>query len=1266
MAKRKRGAASGIMADNVTKSAKKFDIPALLKTEQIEVESNIKPEILTPCTDSKSSNITISTDNILTFTCGGCGESGIHRLGLEYRLVRTATLVEVGTQAGDESSSSEIPVEASGSNVQSLDHSMERNDENNPVSVPTSFTASPIVVSSDNGPKAYKSYCVSSILPVFSEDTSEDEDCSDSDEEETLGESGGEEEISSSEDDMMLGLTDETLSDSSEGEEEEGVPQNSSQKSTSIKRPVRQPQILPQQCIGLDNQPTTSTFGSRRTSARIKRVQPNMYQEHQISPMSGSSSQSSEEEADSPQKKPPNKSNRTSSAKNFIGSENGYQCKIIRCSVVKSSEKDLFDHVRIDHADRKHRCDVCPIAFKKLSNLTRHSLIHSGDKPHQCYECGKRFVLKYNFVKHQLLIHNEQTIAYCRFKNCGLRLPKSELYEHIRTAHPKEKFQCDKCPYSFKFQSLLSLHNRSHTGVKPYECEVCGMAKRKRGAASGILADNVTKSVRNFDIPVLLKTEQIEVESNIKPEILTPCMIDSKSSEISISADNILSFTCGRCAASGIHHLGLEYRLVKTALLVEIGTQTGDESSSSKVPVESANDLSLVDENNPVSVPTSSTTSPIVVSSDNEDNSEDEDCSDSDEEESNETLSDSSEEEDKQSSSHKPTSSIGSRQKSARIKRIQPNSDQEGADSPQKKPPNKSNLSLSAKNCIEENGYQCKIMRCSVVKSSEKDLFEHVRIDHADREYNRCDVCSIAFKKFSNLTQHSLVHSGDKPHKCDQCGKRFILKYNFVKHQLLFHNEKTIVACRFKHCGVRLPKSELYEHISTGHPKEKFQCDKCPYSFKFQSKLNEHNRSHTGERPFKCDVCGKAFSRSDTMRIHMRTHTGEKAFASSHCMVKRKRGSRLCELVIKPAKNSENPSFFLPCTDPEIPEVVCVSQDSISFKCKVCGKSGNHPLESGYRLVKTATLVEVGTQTGDESSSSEIPMETSNARSLDDQNNPVSVPTSFATSLSVLSSDNGKFAMQTPFTFIPPSFALTAPKSSNILSKYTNEDEDCSDSDEEEILGESGGEEEISSSEDDMMLGLTDETLSDSSEEEEEYGVTESSSQKQTSLKLPVPKSQLLPRQSLDSEPTTSNRSSRRTSARIKTKLTLDPSISTDTHPKRTNSNRTSTGSRYVRKLSRQASPYFQCKIKGCSVIRPTEQDLFEHVRNHHADRKYRCDVCPMAFTLLGNLAKHSLIHSGDKPHPCDECGMKPMFLTMAYISLPYYLKISKPIIIVP
>jgi hypothetical protein len=85
MAKRNLRSSSGTgnSAKKHNNSADHFVIPSLLKTEQIVVEDIIKPEINPPCEDSKSSNIAISSDNILTFTCGVCGASGIHHLGLE-------------------------------------------------------------------------------------------------------------------------------------------------------------------------------------------------------------------------------------------------------------------------------------------------------------------------------------------------------------------------------------------------------------------------------------------------------------------------------------------------------------------------------------------------------------------------------------------------------------------------------------------------------------------------------------------------------------------------------------------------------------------------------------------------------------------------------------------------------------------------------------------------------------------------------------------------------------------------------------------------------------------------------------------------------------------------------------------------------------------------------------------------------------------------------------------------------------------------------
>ena len=142
MSKLGRGTESS--AKNISKSPRKFIIPALLKTEQIEVD--VKPDITTPCiTDSKSS---IFSNSIL-YTCSGCGKSGYHPLPLGYQLVKTAVLAEVAIQTGDESS---VSVEPCGSNERSWDqYTMERNSQINLVPVDATSTTSPIIVSSDNG-----------------------------------------------------------------------------------------------------------------------------------------------------------------------------------------------------------------------------------------------------------------------------------------------------------------------------------------------------------------------------------------------------------------------------------------------------------------------------------------------------------------------------------------------------------------------------------------------------------------------------------------------------------------------------------------------------------------------------------------------------------------------------------------------------------------------------------------------------------------------------------------------------------------------------------------------------------------------------------------------------------------------------------------------------------------------------------------------------------------------------------------------------------
>ena len=134
--------------------------------------------------------------------------------------------------------------------------------------------------------------------------------------------------------------------------------------------------------------------------------------------------------------------------------------------------------------------------------------------------------------------------------------------------------------------------------------------------------------------------------------------------------------------------------------------------------------------------------------------------------------------------------------------------------------------------------YKCRYMKCDVKKSSVQELHEHIRTEHPVQQH-RCDVCPMSFKIAALLTRHKRIHSErDSRYECKYCGKQF----------------------------GRLETLKVHSLIHTGEKPHK--CSECGREFNRSQHLKTHMRIHTGEKPFSCPYCDRRFTVRSSKERH--------------------------------------------------------------------------------------------------------------------------------------------------------------------------------------------------------------------------------------------------------------------------------------------------------------------------------------------------------------------------------------------------------------
>ncbi|VVD04990.1 unnamed protein product [Leptidea sinapis] len=101
----------------------------------------------------------------------------------------------------------------------------------------------------------------------------------------------------------------------------------------------------------------------------------------------------------------------------------------------------------------------------------------ANSSSYKCHSCGKEFRMKSTYRAH-LRFHT----SYCVCESCGKRCRNNnQLQEHKRARHGLGKIhKCAYCEYSSATKEALTIHERRHTGERPYICDHCGATFHRR------------------------------------------------------------------------------------------------------------------------------------------------------------------------------------------------------------------------------------------------------------------------------------------------------------------------------------------------------------------------------------------------------------------------------------------------------------------------------------------------------------------------------------------------------------------------------------------------------------------------------------------------------------------------------------------------------------------------------------------------------------------------------------------------------------------
>ncbi|KAK4879838.1 hypothetical protein RN001_007984 [Aquatica leii] len=189
------------------------------------------------------------------------------------------------------------------------------------------------------------------------------------------------------------------------------------------------------------------------------------------------------------------------------------------CKKKFSCVGQLTRHLKTHTGIRSYVCEACGKAYMESGSLRKHFLSkHSGrNKPYSCPRCGRGFDLRSTLTRH-IRTHTGEKPFGCEI--CHKFYPsKSYLNKHkmIHLNTRGKSFICEICSKSFALKDGLKAHSITHTNTKPFQCTMCDKTFSKKGSLASHMKYIHTKE-KNFMCQMCAKTfvTKCELDEHIR------------------------------------------------------------------------------------------------------------------------------------------------------------------------------------------------------------------------------------------------------------------------------------------------------------------------------------------------------------------------------------------------------------------------------------------------------------------------------------------------------------------------------------------------------------------------------------------------------------------------------------------------------------------------------------------------------------------------------------------------------------------------------